>query len=221
MSAPTHPPAPPAASPDSSSADDDLADILRRINDDVDPVAAPVVGTAVTRPTDVERPERASAAVIESEGGIDFHPEFASFAARAVGLLIDVAFLLVLELPAIALLARGSGVLALVGIVFGVAGFIVAAALYARAVARTGQSMGNRVASTTVVDARNGRTITAAAAATRYVIRMFPPTMLLGFFMALANADRRTFHDQFAGTVVVRPPRASWSIDDDPAGSSL
>ena len=33
--------------------------------------------------------------------------------------------------------------------------------------------------------------------------------------MALGNSQRRTFHDNIAGTVVIRPTRASWSIDDE------
>jgi uncharacterized RDD family membrane protein YckC len=179
--------------------------------------AAPTVGASLTRPTDVERPERASAAVIESEGGLEFRPAFASFPARAVGIVVDVVVLAVLELPAIAVLAFTSGVVVVVGVVLALAGFVLATAIYARAVAATGQSFGNRVASTRVVDVRNGRTVTVAAAATRYVIRMLiSPILLIGFAMALFTADRRTLQDQFAGTVVVRPPRASWSIDDDP-----
>jgi hypothetical protein len=33
--------------------------------------------------------------------------------------------------------------------------------------------------------------------------------------VAFFNGQRRTFHDKMAGTVVTRPPRASWSIDDE------
>jgi len=40
---------------------------------------------------------------------------------------------------------------------------------------------------------------------------------LIGFLVALGNSQRRTFHDNFAGTVVTRPPRATWSIDDEVA----
>ncbi len=39
--------------------------------------------------------------------------------------------------------------------------------------------------------------------------------LFFGFLMALGNSQRRTFHDNIAGTVVIRPTRASWSIDDE------
>ena len=38
---------------------------------------------------------------------------------------------------------------------------------------------------------------------------------MIGFLVALGNSQRRTFHDNIAGTVVTRPPRATWSIDDE------
>ena len=38
---------------------------------------------------------------------------------------------------------------------------------------------------------------------------------LIGFLVALGNSQRRTFHDNIAGTVVARRPRATWSIDDE------
>jgi uncharacterized RDD family membrane protein YckC len=39
--------------------------------------------------------------------------------------------------------------------------------------------------------------------------------LCIGFLVALGNSQRRTFHDNIAGTVVTRPPRATWSIDDE------
>ncbi len=162
------------------------------------------------------RPERAPAAVIESEGGLDFRPEFASFGARALGLLVDTAVVLLLTLPGWVLMLSGSAGAILAGVALGAAGFVVATVVYARGVARTGQSVGNRVAGTTVVDARNGRHVSAGDAGVRFVIRyVVSPILLVGFLTALGNAQRRTFHDNVAGTVVTRPPRASWSIDDE------
>jgi len=164
----------------------------------------------------VARPERAPAAVIESEGGLDFRPEFASFGARALGLLVDTAVLLLLTLPGWVLMLSGSAGAILAGVALGAAGFVVATVVYARGVARTGQSVGNRVAGTTVVDARNGRHVSAGDAGVRFVIRyVVSPILLVGFLTALGNAQRRTFHDNVAGTVVTRPPRASWSIGDE------
>ncbi len=97
-----------------------------------------------------------------------------------------------------------------------IAGFLAAATLYGRAVSSTGQWIGNRVTNTTVVDARNGRMVTAAEGGLRFTLRYFVSSIfLIGFLMAFGNSQRRTFHDNIAGTVVIRPPRASWSLDDE------
>jgi len=215
------PPPPPSASPPitggptPSGHDDELAALLARIDEEGD-VSAPPVGAELTKPTDVVRPERARAAVIETEGGIDFDPVFASFGARAVGLLVDLAILTLLLIPGLALIAAGSTPLVLLGLAALVAGFAVGTVLYTRAITSTGQSLGNRVAGTKVVDARNGRSIASGEAGLRYVLRFTVSIILfIGFLVAFADPQRRTFHDKIAGTVVTRPPRQSWSIDDE------
>ncbi len=198
-----------------SGHDDELAALLARIDEEGD-ISAPPVGAELTKPTDVVRPERARAAVIETEGGIDFDPVFASFGARAVGLLVDLAILTLLLVPGIALIAAGSTPLVLLGLATLVAGFIVGTVLYTRAITSTGQSLGNRVAGTKVVDARNGRCIASGEAGLRYVLRFTVSIILfIGFLVAFADPQRRTFHDKIAGTVVTRPARQSWSIDDE------
>jgi len=176
------------------------------------------VGTELTKPTDVTRPERAQAAIIESEGGIDFDPTFASFGARAIGLAVDLVIIVLLLVPGLALIATGSVGLVLLGLVVMVAGFGIGTVLYARAVSSTGQSLGNRVAGTKVVDARNGRNVGSGEAGLRYVLRFTVSIIFfIGFLIAFADRQRRTFHDKIAGTVVTRPPRESWSIDDEVA----
>lgn len=188
---------------------------------DVEDVAAPSIGASLTKPTDVSRPERAAAAVIDSEGGIDFDPEYASFGARAIGLLVDMAILLLWSIPGIALLATQTTALVLLGLVALGAGFAASTVIYARAVARDGRSPGNKVASTKVVDVRNGRLIEPGEAGLRYLIRFTVSIIFfVGFFMALGNAERRTFHDRIAGTVVTRPARERWSIDDEVAADA-
>jgi len=190
---------------------------LSQITDDEVP-AAPAVGAALTKPTDVERPERVEVAHIESEGGIDFDPALASYGTRLGGLLIDTVITTLFMLPGFALVVVGSRPLLVVGMLAMVVGFAAATVMYARAVASSGQWIGNRVTSTTVVDARNGRMITAPEAGLRFVLRSFVSSIfLIGFLVALGNSQRRTFHDNFAGTVVTRPPRATWSIDDEVA----
>ena len=214
--APKPAPAPSAGGPTTASTDDDLAALLSQIGDDE--ATVPTVGSALTAPTDVERPERAESVQIESEGGIDFDPELASYGARFVGLLIDVAITTLCMLPGVAVAATGSTALVIVGVLLMAVGFLAAVVLYSRAVAETGQWVGNRVTSTKVVDARNGRTISVGEAALRFTLRWFVSSILLiGFLMALGNSQRRTFHDNVAGTVVTRPPRATWSIDDEAA----
>ncbi len=204
--------------PASADHDDELADLLRQIQDegDIDDIDAPAVGASLTKPTDVTRPERAAAAVVETEGGIAFDPEFASFGARAVGLVVDLALLALWLLPGLALIVTGSTALVLLGLVLEVAGFAAATVVYARSVSKSGQSVGNRVAKTKVVDARNGRLVGPAEAGLRYGLRFLVSIIFfIGFFVAFGDAQRRTFHDKLAGTVVTRPPRASWSIDDE------
>jgi len=191
---------------------------LSQITDDEVP-AAPEVGAALTKPTDVQRPERVEVARIESEGGVDFDPAMASYGARFGGLLIDTVVTTLFMLPGIALVVIGSTPLVVVGLLAMVVGFSAATAMYARAVSSSGQWIGNRVTSTTVVDARNGRMITAPEAGLRFVLRSFVSSIfLIGFLVALGNSQRRTFHDNFAGTVITRPPRATWSIEDEAPG---
>ena len=215
----TPPPPPPATSNEVARGhDDELAALLAQISDDDDPVAtsAPAVGSALTKPTEASRPTRPADAPAASEGGIGFDPEFASFGSRAIGLIVDWLVLDVFLLVGFVLVLAGSTVSILLGIVALVAGFVAATVVYSRQIAASGQSFGNRVANSKVVDARNGHLLDSGAAATRYALRfLVSPVFFFGFVMALASSERRTFHDQFAGSVVTRPARASWSIDDE------
>jgi uncharacterized RDD family membrane protein YckC len=198
--------------------DDELAHLLQRLHDegDLDDVAAPAVGAGLTKPTDVSRPEKASAASIESEGGLAFDPDLASFGSRAIGLLVDLAILVLWLVPGTAAIIAQSTPLILLGMALLAAGFAASTVFYARAVSRTAQSPGNRLAKTKVVDVRNGRLVEPGEAGLRYVIRFLVSIIFfIGFFMAFGNAERRTFHDKIAGTVVTRPARATWSIDDE------
>ena len=200
--------------------DDELADLLARIEDDDDPVAAaaaaPAVGSALTAPTDASRPTKAPTSDADTSPVEVFEPELASFGARAIGLLVDSMLLLLMMMPGILVAALGSTVLILLGALLVAAGFVGATVLYARSVAATGQWFGNRVASTKVVDVRNGRFVDGGTAGLRFVLRfLVSPILFIGFLMAFASSQRRTFHDDIAGTIVTRPPRATWSIDDE------
>lgn len=132
--------------------------------------------------------------------------------------MIDWGILVAFLLVGIVLIGVGSTPLILLGVAALAAGFVAATLLYSRQVSTTGRSFGNRVANTKVVDARNGEFLDSGAAATRYALRfLVSPVLLFGYVMAFTNSERRTFHDQFAGSVVTRPARASWSIDDEAA----
>jgi uncharacterized RDD family membrane protein YckC len=181
-------------------------------HDDTIDVKAPL-----TQPTEASRPTHA-ASVIESDGGLEFRPSFASFGSRFTGFVVDSLILMLWMIPGAVLIATGSVGLIVLGLVLAACGFGVATVMYARAVSSSGQSVGNRLASTTVVDARNGSFISAGDAGVRFVIRQVVSVILfIGFLMALGNSQRRTFHDDVAGTVVTRPPRESWSIEDEQA----
>jgi uncharacterized RDD family membrane protein YckC len=217
---PTTPPVthPPAATPTSAATDHDLAALLAQIIDGEVP-SAPAVGAPLTRSTDVERPEKARVAQIESEGGIDFDPTLASFGGRLGGLLVDTVVVVLCLLPGLALVLTGSTALALLGVLAMIVGFGTTVVLYARAVSTTGQWIGNRVSGTRVVDVRTGRMVSGGEAGLRFVVRqLVSPILLVGFLVALGNSQRRTFHDTIAGTVVTRPPRVTWSIDDEVPG---
>lgn len=210
---------PPPPAPPSADSDQDLADLLDRLHADLDLEHADKVAidAPLTQPTEASRPTHAHTA-IQSDGGLEFRPSFASFGARFIGFVIDSLILMLWMIPGAALITTGSVGLVMAGLVVAAVGFGAATVMYARAVSSNGQSVGNRVTSTTVVDARNGSFISAGDAGVRFVIRQAVSVILLiGFLMALGNSQRRTFHDNVAGTVVTRPPRESWSIEDEPA----
>ncbi len=189
--------------------------LLSQITDD-DVAAVPTAGAPLTKPTDVERPEQAGAVEIESEGGIDFDPDPAGFGARLGGLLIDSVVVALCMVPGIALVIAGSTPLIIIGLLLMAIGFGGATVLYSRAVSSTGQWIGNRVTNTKVVDVRNGRLVDGGEAGLRFVLRYFVSMIFfIGFLIALGNSQRQTFHDKTAGTVVTRPKRATWSIDDE------
>jgi uncharacterized RDD family membrane protein YckC len=211
---PPSPPPPPPVGPASAETDDDLAALLWQISEDDGTQTAPV-GSELTKPTDVERPVQPSLR-IETEGGIDFDPVLATFGARFLGLVIDSLVVMLTLVPGLALAITGSTTRIVIGLVLMGVGFAAATVWYARTISSSGQWIGNRITDTKVVDARNGRLIGPGEAGLRFLIRSFVSSILfVGFLVALPDSQRRTFHDNVAGTVVTRPPRATWSIDDE------
>jgi uncharacterized RDD family membrane protein YckC len=207
--------------PDGRRGRHDLSDLLDQLHEElhVEPSAAPFDPDApLTDPRDLERPVTETI-VIESTGGLDFRPNFATFGTRFVGAAIDGLALTVAMVPgALILLQTSGGTGTLLGLVALVVGFVAANVWYARSVARTGQWFGNRVTKTKVVSATNGANIDAGFAFLRFAARhLVSVILLIGFLVAFTDSQRRTFHDRMAGSVVVGRARATWSADDDAA----
>lgn len=204
---------------------DDLADILAQLDDEPVPSGAtsapsaqpqddrPGAGAKLTGPGDLERPSAASQIVIESEGGIDFDPTFASFSKRALELIVDTLVLGLALLPGLVIAAVASS-LWFLGLLISLIGFVLFVVFAARSIADSGQWIGNRVADTRIVDGINGANIDVGRAALRVVVRYLISTIFFfGFLIAFADGQRRTFHDRLSQTVVVGREREVWTAD--------
>lgn len=228
------PPSAAAAPPTGEQGADDLADILAQLQDEpvpspatpdrsaarqdggVSSTAAPAAGAGkkLTDPRDLERPSTASGIVIESEGGINFDPTFASFDKRALELVVDTAVLGLFLLPGL-VIAAVAGSLWVIGVLIALIGFVLFVGVTARSIAAGGQSVGNRVAGTRIVDGINGANIDVGRAALRVAARYLVSMILfLGFLIAFTDGQRRTFHDRLAGSIVTGRERAVWTAGD-------
>jgi uncharacterized RDD family membrane protein YckC len=153
---------------------------------------------------------------IKSSGAINFDPEFASFATRFAGFLIDSVVTLAAIGPGLMVLLFGPGALRFSGILIAIIGLVLVAWWYGSAVSTSGQWVGNRVTNTKVVDVSSGNLLDRTRATSRFLIRaLISPVFLFGFIVAFTNSQHRAFHDQFASSIVTRPTRASWSVGDD------
>ncbi len=171
-------------------------------------------GTGLTDPRDLQRPSKASDIVIESEGGLEFDPTFAPFSKRALELIIDTLVLWLALLPGVIIAAVASS-LWFVGLLVSLTGFVLFVVFAARSTASSGQSLGNRVAGTRVVDGINGANIDVGRAALRMTVRHLISTIFFfGFLIAFADGQRRTFHDRLASTVVIGRDREVWTADE-------
>jgi uncharacterized RDD family membrane protein YckC len=210
--------------PAPTRAADDLSDILAQLENepaagDANPIEAPAttapnVGEVLTDPRDLARPSAASEIVIESEGGLDFDPTFAPFGKRTISIVVDTVIVSLAVLPGLVLISFG-GALALVGALLALVGFVVFVGFTARGIVASGQSVGNKIADTRVVDGINGSNIDMGRAVLRTAVRhLISPILLLGFIAALPDGQRRTFHDRLAVTVVIGRPREVWTAED-------
>ena len=154
--------------------------------------------------------------MVESSGALSYRPVIAGWGPRVLGIVVDVVALGAALAPGAALLLRGGDASReLLGVLLMVLAYVGATFWYARSVASTGRWLGNRVAGTRVVHAVGGTNLDVGAAATRFVLRtVVSPVLLLGFLVAWRDAQRRTFHDTFVGSIVVGRPRETWSAGD-------
>lgn len=92
------------------------------------------------------------------------------------------------------------------GIAIGVVGIVVVAVLYFRALARTGQTWGRKIANVKVVRADNGQPPGLGKAIGRQLFAGFISANIcyLGYLWMLWDEKKQTWHDKVAGTVVVR-----------------
>jgi uncharacterized RDD family membrane protein YckC len=86
------------------------------------------------------------------------------------------------------------------------AGVLLIMALYLRALAKTGQTWGRRIAGLQVIDARSGAAPGWGKAIGRSLFAYFISGSIcyLGYLWMLWDGDKQTWHDKVAGTLVIR-----------------
>jgi uncharacterized RDD family membrane protein YckC len=145
---------------------------------------------------------------IQTPAGFDIrkHPS-ASVPLRMVSGLIDLLVVCLLASPALALLNltqlnwQDFRV-----ITFAAAAFVLTGFFYHTVItALTGRTVGMRLCSLRVVDARTGLIPTGAQSAGRALVYMLSVASVgLGFMYTFIDRERRTAHDRFTRTAVVR-----------------
>ena len=74
--------------------------------------------------------------------------------------------------------------------------------IYAAFLSRTGQTPGKKAYDIEVVDAKTYQKIVIFRAFFRFIAFLFTVTTVLGLFLPLIRADKRTLHDLLSGTTV-------------------
>jgi uncharacterized RDD family membrane protein YckC len=158
-------------------------------------------------------------------------PGYAGFGSRLVGYLLDGliygAILSVFVVPATVMsvaafddcvsIDRGdsteivcpegapeAGLLA-GGIAIGVVGVILVAVLYVRALGRTGQTFGRKIAGVKVIGKDSGQPLGAGKAFLRVLVAgLVSGNCILGYLWMLWDRDKQTWHDKIVSSVVVK-----------------
>lgn len=197
----------------------DVDDLLDRLHDDLDMERSDDrTGTALTDPRQLERSslKARDEIVVEGTGGLDYRPSIAGLGRRAIGYLVDALVVLASIAPGVVLAVVGANLVSIVaGVLLSVVGFVAMAVWYSRAVSSTGTWLGNRVAGTRVVDARNGSLIARGHAVTRFLVRHLFAVFVFPFLSAFRSPQRRTFHDRMVGSLVVDKSREAWDVAEE------
>lgn len=92
------------------------------------------------------------------------------------------------------------------GLALIVVGAIVVIVLYIRALARTGQTWGRKIAGVKVVRQDNGQPIGVGKAIGRqlFAVLISAQILYLGFLWMLWDDRKQTWHDKISGTIVIR-----------------
>ncbi len=155
-------------------------------------------------------------------------PEFAGFGGRLIGSILDGILYglvsLVFVVPAVVMMrialddcysindeiscpegALNGGALAAAIALF-IAAAVVVAVLYVRALGRTGQTWGRKIAGVKVVSKETGQPIGIGRAIGRYLFASFISSnvCLLGYLWMLWDKDKQTWHDKVVGSIVVK-----------------
>jgi uncharacterized RDD family membrane protein YckC len=142
---------------------------------------------------------------MSEDAPVSGHPPRAEFGARLVALVLDFFVVLIVERLLVAVLG---GVGFFVSVFGGLAYFTYFEGT------TSGQTVGKRAMSIRVIDATTGGPLGPARALIRYIGRFASALVLgLGYFWALWDPDRQTWHDKIAGTYVVPTsdyPVAEW-----------
>ncbi|WP_420452544.1 RDD family protein [Ilumatobacter sp.] len=205
---------------------DDLVERLVELGDDdhladVEVDGRTAVGGGASRGPRPDRPRRSAdrptreVRDLESSGGLHFRPRFASFTRRGLALVVETVAVAVAIAPGAYVGTLGSAPVIVAGFVVAALGFALLTAVAARSIASRGCWIGHRLTGTRVVSVLDGSRLDVSHAAARFAVRqLISPVFLFGFVAALVDPQRRAFHDQVAGSVVVARPRRTWTHDE-------
>ncbi len=168
---------------------------------------------------------------LDAPRGYDAGPSYAGFGSRLAGYLLDGLLygllLSVFMVPGVVMSvaafddcvsidtgdtteivcpegAPDAGLLA-GGIALGVVGLVVVAVLYIRALGRTGQTWGRKIAGVKVVGKESGQPLGAGKAFLRVLVAgLVSGNCILGYLWMLWDKDNQTWHDKIVGSVVLK-----------------